>query len=157
MNEVVVGIAEGRVVQEPDILVTYALGSCVGVCLYDRISKIAGLAHIVLPYAESGCQDKTYKYADTGIALLLHEMEKQGARKERITAKVAGGAEMFKSVNMAFDIGNRNILAVRQTLGKLGIPVKAEDTGAHHGRTLLFYAADGKVEVRNIRYGTEFL
>lgn len=157
MNEIVVGIAEGRIVESPAVLVTYALGSCVAVCLYDRTKKIAGMAHIVLPFSEQRSVENQYKYADSGIALLLKQMEERGASRHRITAKIAGGAEMFKSVSMAFDIGKKNVLAVRNVLAEYKIPIKAEDTGKHHGRTLLFYSADGKVEVRNIRYGTETL
>lgn len=157
MNEIVVGIAEGKVVDSPAVLITYALGSCVAVCLYDRVKKIAGMAHIVLPFSELKVSGSQYKYADTGIALLLKTMEQHGADRHRITAKIAGGAEMFKSVTVTFDIGKKNTQAVKKVLSEYRIPVTAEDIGKQHGRTLLFYSGDGKVTVRNIRYGTETL
>ena len=92
-----VGIADLNVVKYPDVLATYALGSCVGICLYDHKAKIAGMAHIMLPSsAESQTEnDNMRRYADTGVAELIRKMCSCGAKKRRITAKIAGGAQMF--------------------------------------------------------------
>ena len=91
-----VGIAQGKVVSRPEKLITYALGSCVGVCLYDGKHRIAGMAHIMLPDAGlSLSQENPYKFADKGCEQLIKEMELQGANRRFITAKLAGGAGMF--------------------------------------------------------------
>ena len=97
-NPVVVGIAQGKAVTLPEKLITYALGSCVGVCLYDEKYRIAGMAHIMLPDAGlSLSQENPYKFADQGCRQLLKEMERLGASRCFITAKLAGGAARVAS------------------------------------------------------------
>lgn len=152
-NTVIVGISDLNVVTAPDILVTYALGSCVGICLYDPIVKIAGLSHIMLPssrdIASSAGQDM--KFADTAIVLLLKKMEARGASSARIKAKIAGGAQMFAALSNSSiaNIGSRNVVAVKNVLAQLRIPIVAEDTGKNYGRTLYFYAEDGTMRIRS--------
>ena len=88
MDKITVGIAEGRIAFGGQMLVTYALGSCVGICLYDSKIKIAGLAHIVLPDENSATvKSNPYKFAKSGIPALVTEMQKHGADKKRMTAK----------------------------------------------------------------------
>ena len=110
-----VGIADLNVVKYPDVLATYALGSCVGICLYDHKAKIAGMAHIMLPSsAESQTEnDNMRRYADTGVAELIRKMCSYGAKKRRITAKIAGGAQMFSGDSDVFSVGERNVAAVK--------------------------------------------
>ena len=102
MNQVIkVGIADLNVAKNGDSLITYALGSCVGICLYDNVAKVAGLSHIMLP-SSSGFSPvgKTEdKFADTAIIRLVRLMEQSGARPARLKAKIAGGAQMFACVN----------------------------------------------------------
>ncbi|MBQ5311643.1 MAG: chemotaxis protein CheD [Oscillospiraceae bacterium] len=146
-----VGIADVRAVyvSEEDMLVTYALGSCVGICLYDRLSGIAGLAHIMLPWSkESYKGDDPLRYADTGLTELISRMCSMGAVKTRITAKIAGGAQMFGYASEAFNIGDRNICAVRKVLGAYGIPIVAESVGGTHARTLYFHTDTYIAEVK---------
>lgn len=155
---VTVGISDLNVVKAPDVLVTYALGSCVGICLYDPISKVAGLSHIMLP--TSNAMPPTdlrtaYKFADTAIPLLIKKMEENGARRIRMKAKIAGGAQMFGATTSAAinNIGQRNTQAVKAALMSLRIPIIAEDCGKNYGRTQFFYSEDGTMRIKSATKG----
>ncbi|MBT9777829.1 chemotaxis protein CheD [Clostridium sp. MCC353] len=151
MDAVVVGIADGKTVKHPGKLVTYALGSCVGICLYDPLAKVAGMVHILLPYQKEAVNAKnSYKFADAGVLLLIREMEKMGALRSRMTAKLAGGAEMFQYAGAGTKIGMRNVQAAKEALRQAGIKISAEDTGENHGRTIWFSAETGELEVRRV-------
>ncbi|MEG1942639.1 MAG: chemotaxis protein CheD [Angelakisella sp.] len=150
---ITVGISDLNAVKAPDILVTYALGSCVGICLYDANSRIAGLSHIMLPDSSQivGGASQAMKFADTGIVELLRTMEAMGARRAFIKAKIAGGAQMFAAMsNSAIaNIGSRNVAAVKAVLAEQRIPIIAEDTGKDYGRTLYFSAEDGMMHIKS--------
>ena len=148
MKKIIVGIGEGKIAIQQDILVSYALGSCIGVCLYDEARQVAGMAHIILPRHPSGEVREKYKYADIGVVTLLEEMIHAGARRRYIVAKVVGGAEMFPSVNQQWQIG---IQMVFDILKQERIRVIAKDVGKNYGRTVTFYAFDGRVEVHSLR------
>lgn len=151
MAMVTVGIADLNAVKDPDSLITYALGSCVGICLYDSSQKIAGLAHIMLPLSTeaAGKVDNKRRYADTGIMELIQTMNLMGASTMRMTAKIAGGAQMFKgSSSSMFNVGERNVAAVKKVLASYKIRIIAEETGADFGRTVLFHGENGAMEVR---------
>lgn len=149
-NTVSVGIADLNIVLEPDVLVTYALGSCVGICLYDSKNKVAGLAHIMLPWSkDSSTADNARRYADTGITELANKMLSKGADFKYVTAKIAGGAQMFATNSSVFNIGERNVDAVKKVLNQFKIPIVAEETGKNFGRTVYFYSETGKVEVKS--------
>jgi len=151
---VVVGISDQRIAAVPDILVTYALGSCVGICLYDRLHRIGGLAHILLPEAPGDKSDKNiYKYADTAIQALVEAMEKEGSARLHLTAKIAGGANMFAISGKS--IGDRNVEIVRQEIKRLNIRLVAEDTGANYGRTVEFDPDNGAMTVKTIGKGSK--
>lgn len=156
-NMIKVGISDQNIAKAPDILVTYALGSCVGICLYDPQVKLAGLSHIMLPCSDLNGAGSAlpYRFADTAIPLLLQKMEMAGARKARITAKIAGGAQMFAAVNNSSlsSIGDRNIVAVKECLRMLGIPIRADDTGKNFGRTLFLDAEDGTMRIKSAVQG----
>lgn len=149
-NTVTVGIADLNVVKSPDTLITYALGSCIGICLYDSAVKVAGLAHIMLPLSTEATQTGGNKrrYADTGIAELIQKMNAQGAMTSRMTAKIAGGAQMFSVNSAVFNIGERNVAAVKKVLASYKIRIIAEETGSNYGRTQLFHADTGVMEIR---------
>ncbi len=155
-NTIRVGISDQNVAHAPDILVTFALGSCVGICLYDPHIKLAGLSHILLPDS-SGQKPLTtpFRFADSAIPLLLRKMEAMGANRRFVKAKIAGGAQMFAAVNKPTlsDVGQRNVIAVRQALVKLGIPIIADDTGKNFGRTLYFNAEDGMMRIQSASKG----
>lgn len=149
-NLVTVGIADLNVVKSPDKLVTYALGSCVGICLYDKETKVAGLAHIMLPLSTeaAGGGDNKRRYADTAIKELIQLMTRNGASAARLTAKIAGGAQMFQTASSTFNIGERNVAAVKKVLASYHIRILAEETGLNFGRTQFFHAETGIMEIR---------
>ena len=154
---ITVGISDYNVAKNGDVLVTYALGSCVGICLYDAKTKVAGLSHIMLPSSvgfnySSGQEGK---FADTAIKRLLQLMVREGAVQSRITAKIAGGAQMFAGLSNSSlsNIGERNVAAVKAELMKLRIPIVAEDTGNDYGRTQYFYSEDGKMIIKSATKG----
>ena len=144
-SSVKVKMAEYGVVEAPDQLITIGLGSCVGITLYDKYKKVGGMVHIMLPENRKGL--KPAKYADTGIPLLIEEMEKLGAKKNHLKAKIAGGAKMFSvtSKDSTLNVGQRNVIKVKEVLKDLGIRILGEDTGANYGRTMKFFTDDGRV------------
>ena len=107
-----------KLAQREGILITYALGSCIGVCFHDPVAKVGALLHIMLPLNMEAGRKNTLKYADTGIRETLRQMESKGASRSRITAKIAGGAKMFEvsGSNGLGNIGQRNIESVKATL-----------------------------------------
>ena len=152
MSNITIGIADLNVARPSDTLVTYALGSCVGICLYDQIAKVAGLSHILLPSSAQIPGNTTpMKFADTAIPMLMVKMQALGARPNQLKAKIAGGAQMFAAMGNASiaNIGERNTAAVKATLQRLRIPILAEDTGSNYGRTLLFDADTFTMTIRS--------
>lgn len=153
LKEKKVGIADAAISISPNKLITLGLGSCIGVAFYDKKTKIGGLLHIMLPDSSKfNNVENLYKYADTGIPLVIKEMEKMGANISRITAKIAGGASMFnfsdKKIKM--DIGKRNSDAVKKILSYYKIPILAEEIGGTKGRTMIFKLESGLVEIRTL-------
>ncbi|MFW5873133.1 MAG: chemotaxis protein CheD [Bacillota bacterium] len=144
-RSVKVKMAEYGVVEAPDQLITIGLGSCVGITLYDKYKKIGGMVHIMLPENRKGL--KPAKYADTGIPLLIEEMKKLGAKKNHMKAKIAGGAKMFSvtSKDSSLNVGERNVIKVKEVLKDLEISILGQDTGANYGRTMKFFTDDGRV------------
>lgn len=143
-----VGVAQVKMGATPAVLRTI-LGSCVGICIYDRIKKVGGLAHVLLPTDTTGGK-LPEKYADTAIPLLIERLIKEGGKKENMSAKIAGGASMFKfKGNTALgQIGDRNIESTKKVLEELGIPVLEEDVQGNSGRVIDFYLEDGRVKVK---------
>lgn len=157
MSEVIkVGMADLKVTGSPNVLSTLGLGSCIGICLYDPTSKVTGLAHIMLPSSKAiRNNENVAKFADTAIIKLIDDMGKVGANRRRLIAKIAGGAQMFSfsTSNDTMKIGLRNAEAVRQALGELRIPIKADDTGGNYGRTIEFYSDTGVLLIKTIGHG----
>lgn len=154
-------MAEYKAAKSPYSLITLGLGSCVGVTLYDNLTRVGGLAHVMLPDSTlSGKKDyNPGKFADTAIDVLIEEMLKLGASKNRMVSKIAGGAQMFqiKSENNIMQIGKRNVEAVRNKLNQLNIRIIAEDVEGNYGRTIEFFCEDGRLAVRTIGHGTRIL
>jgi len=143
-----VGVAQVKNAGSPVVLRTI-LGSCVGICIYDRGKKIGGLAHVLLPNDTTGGKNPE-KYADSAIPILVNRLLKEGANKDFMSAKIAGGAAMFKfdsSLSLG-QIGDRNIQEVKNILDKLGIPILAEDVGGNKGRVIDFFLDDGHLKVK---------
>lgn len=151
-----VGMADMNIVQDPGILTTLGLGSCVGIVLYDQFAKTAGLVHIMLPSSKHiKNNENKAKFADTGIELLLSKMIQKGCNKARIVAKIAGGSQMFsfQSNNDMMKIGQRNVIATKEILSTLNVPIIAEDTGGNYGRTIEFRPSSGKLLIKTIGHG----
>lgn len=146
-----VGIADMKMARQNGMLITYALGSCIGICLYDPLIQLAALVHIMLPLNMETGRKSPLKYADTGICETLRRMEEQGGARSRIVAKIAGGARMFAVAgggNLG-NIGQRNIESTHMVLRREGIRLLREDVGGSVARTLLFDAASGQACVRS--------
>jgi chemotaxis protein CheD len=156
-----IGLGEMHVSRDPeDILVCYGLGSCVGLILYDPISRAGGMAHVVLPDSTLGRgSDQPAKFADTAVPALLEEVLKAGGSRSRLKARMAGGARMLNvlSSNSKLDIGARNAEAVRAALGKVGISLTAEDCGGTYGRTVTLFVDSGRVLVSTVGRGEKEL
>lgn len=160
MEIIKVGMADLNIIKAPGILITLGLGSCVGIALYDKHNKIAGLAHIMLPSSkEIKNNTNKAKFADTGIELLIEKMVKEGAIKELLTAKIAGGAQMFSfnNNNSILKIGERNVQATKEKLKELNIKIISEDTGGNYGRTIELNADDGSLLVKTIGHGVKVI
>jgi chemotaxis protein CheD len=155
-RQIPVKMAEMAVCRPDDraVLVALGLGSCIGLCLYDPVAKVAGMAHVVLPDSSSARrQEPPGKYADTAVSALILQMSSAGAVRTRMIAAVAGGAHVFSFGNGsgpggAMDIGARNAEAVLHQLRALRIPVAATDVGGSTGRTVHLFPEDGLVTVR---------
>lgn len=158
MSSIIVGISDYKTAKEPNKLITYALGSCVGTCLFDGITGVAGLSHILLPDSSISRTDKNVmKYADTAIEALVCEIERLGVRRSLLKAKIAGGANMFATQSKTMNIGERNVAAVKQQLMRLGIRIVAEDTGKNYGRTVEFDPKTGAMTVKSVLHGVRVL
>lgn len=158
-----VGIAMMKVAEAPDQMYCLGLGSCVGVAVYDPITKIAGLIHVLLPSMkefENAGQLRT-KFADTGISDMVSEMLKKGAAKYRLKAKLAGGASMFETKDSAASdlmaIGRRNVQSCKDTLKNLGIELVAHDTGGTKGRTIYFDIDTSMLTIKIINKGEKVI
>jgi len=146
-----VQMAEMAVVENSHLLKT-TLGSCVGIVLYDEVRRVTGLAHIMLP-KKLERDASVGKYADSALPALLRRVLQRGVSRERITARIAGGANMFRAATDRgiATIGEQNIAAVKGLLSELKIPVVFEDVGGEHGRTVVFDNETGRIEVKTLR------
>ncbi|MBR6889218.1 MAG: chemotaxis protein CheD [Selenomonadaceae bacterium] len=151
-----VGMADYKVGRSPSNLISYGLGSCIGVSLYDPVRKVGGLLHIMLPDStQARASDNPAKFADTGIPLMINDVVALGATKARLVAKLAGGAQMFAFSNATdiMRVGTRNAEVCKQVLKRNGIKIIAEDTGGNYGRTVSIDLATGVYKVKTIDRG----
>jgi chemotaxis protein CheD len=155
-----VGMADYKTGRSPSNLISYGLGSCVGIALYDPSTHIGGLAHIMLPDStQARSAENPAKFADTALPLMLEEMQKLGAAKTRIFAKIAGGAQMFAFANVTdiMRVGERNSEAVKIVLKNLAVKIIAEDTGGNYGRTVELNLQSGIFRIKTIDKGEKEL
>lgn len=149
-KQLVVGIGDMKLGRQEGTIITYALGSCIGIALYDPMIKLGALVHIMLPERVNS-DANIFKYADSGVRETLRKLYAYGAQKHRLTAKIAGGAKMFdmkgKSSAMG-NIGERNAQMVKKVLIQEGIRIVKEDTGANYARTMSMDLATGGVLVK---------
>lgn len=151
-----VGMGEIRVSKSPEVLSCIGLGSCIGLVFYDRVFKVGGMAHIMMPRSErakkseDGLFNKA-KYSDTAVEAMLKEMEKFGAREIHIKASIFGGANMFPELfhrDAFLNMGQRNSDSVKEELSKRNIQIFVEEIGGNLGRTVTLYTENGRLEMR---------
>lgn len=151
----VVGMADIKITRAPDELTTLGLGSCVGITLYDADRKIGGMAHSMLPTYKGYEGQNKAKFVDSAVIEMINMLVKEGASRTRLVAKIVGGAHMFGTThnNDMLKIGERNIEAGLAILRQLNIPIKANDTGGTHGRTIVLNIATGNLKIRTVGKG----
>ena len=157
-KSITIDIADVKISKDPnEILVTYALGSCIAVIAYDPEICAGGMIHYMLP-SSNASPDKAQKqpamFADTGIPLLFDMLYEVGCQKERLVVKVAGGGSLYDD-NGFFAIGKRNYTVMRKIFWKNEVIVHAEDVGGKASRTVRLYLKDGKVIIRSGRQENE--
>lgn len=148
----VVGVSDLKVSKNiNELIITYALGSCLGIAVYDPIAKVGGLVHVMLPLSKADPEKAKLRpemYVDSGLALLLHELYKLGAQKSNLIISVAGGASMKKNLDEDyFKIGKRNFTTLRKLLWKNGFMIASQDVGGTISRTMSLRMHDGLVMI----------
>jgi chemotaxis protein CheD len=151
MGLLVVGVGDCKhALRESDTLVTYALGSCIAVGIWDPVSKVTGLLHFMLPESRDGMgsngSEHPFRYADTGTPLLFQRAYQLGADKRRLQVYLAGGASVVNDGGL-FNVGKRNHTAIRKLLWKAGVLVHGEDVGGTHSRTVRLDSSSGRFVV----------
>lgn len=151
MSDLIVGISDFKISNNSgDVVITYALGSCIGISVYDPIARVGGLLHYMLPDSsldERKAKDNPAMFADTGIPILFKSCYQLGAEKKRMIVKVAGGASILDDTNF-FRIGQKNIMAMRKIFWKNNVMIAAESTGENYNRTVRLEMATGKTYVK---------
>ncbi len=148
----VVGVSDFRVSSDiNETIVTYALGSCLGITIYDPVVRVGGLLHVMLPLSKADpekAKAKPEMYVDTGLTLILDKIYKLGARKGNLEISVAGGASMKNGAKGDyFKIGKRNFTVFRKLLWKNGFMIDSQDVGGQKARTMALRMADGKITI----------
>lgn len=149
-----VGMADLNICKASDVITTLGLGSCIGLTFYDPVYKIGGMVHYMLPDSTAISNNSNIaKFADTGINELLRRVLRAGADRRRLVAKMAGGGRMFKlnSASSLGNIGDKNAIAAKSILNKLGIPLIASDTGLDYGRTVELHCETGEFHIKAVK------
>jgi len=159
MKDLVVGVGDCRVSKDPsDRLITYALGSCIAVAIYDPVARVGGLLHYLLPDSkidpEKAAQNP-FRFADTGIPALFHRAYSMGADKKRLSVIVAGGAQVLASE--LFQVGKRNQLALKKIMWRAGVLIQREEVGGENSRTIHMSVDTGSVFMKVAGGATEEL
>jgi chemotaxis protein CheD len=150
--KIIVSIADMKVTKNAeDTLITYSLGSCIGVVIYDPFAGVGGLLHFMLPDSKidpQKAQKNPWMFADTGIPSLFKEAYKLGAEKERLEVRVMGGSQIMDGSGF-FNIGKKNYMALRRIFRTNGVLIRAEDVGGSGNRTVTLEVSSGKVLVKS--------
>ncbi len=151
MANQVVSISDMKISNcQDDTIITYSLGSCIGMAVYDPVVKVGGMIHYMLPaskIAPAKAEANPAMFADTGVPMLLNYLLQSGAQKSRLLIKVAGGAQLMDD-NKVFNIGERNFLMLRKLLWANNLLLKGQHVGGAVARTLRLEIATGRVTVR---------
>lgn len=147
-----VGVADMKVSNRPeDVLITYALGSCLGIVVHDPVAGVGGMLHVMLPSAEmhqEKARTNPFMFVDTGVPRLFQECYKLGAKKERLVVKVAGGAAKKSEDRDSFQIGKNNFLMLRKLFWKNGVLITAQVVGGTDSRTMWLGVGTGAVTLK---------
>ena len=147
----VVGVSDMKLSNNADdVIMTYSLGSCIAVCVYDPVAHAGGMLHFQLPSSimdDKRAEQRPFMYADTGMRSMMTGLGKLGAKKNRMKVKIAGGAKMERGPG-GFDIGKRNYLAIRKMMWKNGMIIQAEEVGGASPRNMTLSIGDGAVTIR---------
>ncbi len=149
MKQIVV-VADMKIGQKGDVLVTHALGSCLGLMVYDPVAQIGGLLHAMLPLSKINhekAEANPFMFVDTGVTKLFSKLYELGGKKTRFKVKAAGCSSPLGS-NEMFKIGERNYLVLKKLLWKNNILINAEDIGGASSRTVYFDLSKGKVTIK---------
>ena len=149
--KLIVGVSDMKVSNDPDAtLITYSLGSCIGIAVYDPVVKVGGLLHYMLPESSLDAvkaQNNPFMFADSGIPPLFKEAYRLGAKKERMKVAVVGGAQILDQKGF-FNIGKRNHMAVRKIFWKNQVMIDYEDVGGSVNRTIRVDIATGEFNIK---------
>ncbi len=157
-GQVEVRAGEYVIGETPSVLAAPALGSCVGLSVYDPVKRRGGMAHIMLPAPlDDVVPMGRDRFAVFVVPKLVDELAALGIPRARMVAKFAGGSSMFGGDTQMASIGQRNAAEVRRQLGLLRVPLLAEDTGGSHARTVELHLESGLVVVRSYAYGIKHL
>jgi chemotaxis protein CheD len=152
MTLLVVDIAEMRISNNPDeILITYSLGSCIAVAMYDPVLCLGGLIHCMLPLSKVNrekAESRPFMFVDTGMQLMLGQLYELGLRKNRTVIHVAGGAQVLDSHGV-FKIGERNFTVLRKILWKNGLLMHTQDVGGNKSRTVSLNINNGRFSIKS--------
>ena len=151
-RDIKVGIGDMKFTRGNGTVITYALGSCIGITLYDPAIKLGGLLHIMLPSRTDPNDPKVFKYADSGIHEMIRKLTAFGMVKSRTIVKIAGGAKMFDiKGNTDFgNIGQRNAAMVKKILMEERLRISSEDTCGAYARNMILKVATGDVFIRTV-------
>jgi len=148
---VIVGVSDMKVSNDPEaVLITYSLGSCIGVVIYDRVAKVGGLLHYLLPESKLSPEKAVknpYMFADTGIPALFKAAYELGAKKQRMKVIVAGGSQVMDQAGF-FNIGKRNDIAVRKMFHKNNVLIDYKDVGGNVNRTVKLEVKTGDAWIK---------
>ena len=154
--DIVVGVADMKLSNDPEaVLVTYSLGSCIGLAIYDPVAKVGGLLHYMLPESSLDgikAQKNPYMFGDTGIPLLFKEAYKFGAKKNRLKVIVVGGAQILDQEGL-FNIGKRNYTLLRKMFWKNNVMIDFQDVGGNTNRTLKMEIESGQTWLKTLGKG----
>lgn len=149
--KLIVGISDMKIASKPDEeLVTYSLGSCIGVALWDPVVKVGALLHYMLPDSsidKDKAEQKPFMFADTGVPRMFKEIYKHGALKERMKVYIVGGSQVMDDSGM-FNIGKRNQMIIRKMFFKNNVAVTKEDVGGSVNRTITLSVGTGNVKLK---------
>lgn len=147
-----VGVADLKISgDDTDLIITYALGSCLGITVYDIRMKRAGMLHCMLPDSSidpARAAGNPCLYVDSGMKIMLDDFYRNGSRKHDLMIRVAGGSSSKLNEEDFFQIGRRNFISLRKYLWGEGLMLKAYDVGGYGSRTVTLEVANGKMIIK---------